>query len=99
MISDIENIELKFLTLDDYQDLRLAMIDSYTTMPDSVWKEDHIKTLIDRFPDGQVVIMVNGNLAGCALSIIVDYNSFDAKHTYKDITGNYTFSTNSVLNV
>ena len=95
MISDIENIELKFLTLDDYQDLRLAMIDSYTTMPDSVWKEDHIKTLIDRFPDGQVVIMVNGNLAGCALSIIVDYNSFDAKHTYKDITGNYTFSTHT----
>ncbi len=95
MISDIENIELKFLTLDDYQDLRLAMIDSYTTMPDSVWKEDHIKSLIDRFPDGQVVIMVNGILAGCALSIIVNYDSFDAKHTYKDITGNYTFSTHT----
>lgn len=95
MIRDIENIELKFLTLDDYQDLRTAMIDSYTTMPNSVWQEKHIKSLIDKFPDGQVVIMVNGNLAGCALSIIVDYNSFDAKHTYKDITGNYTFSTHT----
>ena len=93
MIREIENIELKFLTVDDYEELKTAMIDSYTTMPGSVWKQNHINSLIKKFPDGQVVIKVNGQLAGCALSIIVDYNSFDARHTYKDITGNYTFST------
>jgi len=71
------------------------MIDSYTSMPNSVWTEKHIKSLIDKFPEGQVVIKVNGHLAGCALAIIVDYNSFDANHTYKDITGNYTFSTHT----
>ncbi len=95
MIREIENIELKFLTVDDYEELKTAMIDSYTTMPGSVWKQNHINSLIKKFPDGQVVIKVNGQLAGCALSIIVDYNSFDARHTYKDITGNYTFSTHS----
>ena len=93
MISDIENIELKFLTLDDYQELKDAMIDSYSNMPGSYWKEKHIKALIDKFPDGQVVIKVNGQLAGCALSITVDYDSFEEYHTYKDITGNYTFDT------
>ncbi|MCF8277680.1 MAG: bifunctional GNAT family N-acetyltransferase/carbon-nitrogen hydrolase family protein [Flavobacteriales bacterium] len=95
MIREIENIELKFLTVDDYQELKSAMIDSYTSMPNSIWSEKHIKSLIEKFPDGQVVIKVNGHLAGCALSIIVDYNSFDANHTYKDITGNYTFSTHT----
>ena len=95
MIREIENIELKFLTVDDYHELKSAMIDSYTSMPNSVWTEKHIKSLIDKFPEGQVVIKVNGHLAGCALAIIVDYNSFDANHTYKDITGNYTFSTHT----
>ncbi|MCB0509449.1 MAG: bifunctional GNAT family N-acetyltransferase/carbon-nitrogen hydrolase family protein [Chitinophagales bacterium] len=89
----IENIELQFLTLNDYQELKSAMIEAYSNMPNSYWKESHIKSLIKKFPDGQVVIKVNGELAGCALSIVVDYDQFDDHHTYKEITGNYTFDT------
>ena len=92
---DIENIELKYLELKDYQELKTAMISAYTNMPDSYWKEHHIESLINKFPEGQVVIKINGQLAGCALSIIVDYDSFEEVHTYKDITGDYSFSTHS----
>lgn len=92
---DIENIELTYLSLDDYQELKKTMIESYTSMPDSYWHEHHIKSLISRFPEGQVVIKVNHQIAGCALSIIVDYSKFEDDHTYKDITGNYTFSTHT----
>jgi len=93
MIKNIENIELQYLTISDYQALKSAMIEAYPSMPDSYWKEDHIQSLIDKFPDGQVVLKINGELAGCALSIIVDYASFDNHHTYREITGNYTFDT------
>jgi predicted amidohydrolase len=93
MIRNIENIELKYLTIEDYKELKAAMIDAYSTMPNSYWKESHIKSLIDKFPEGQVVIKINNELAGCALSIILDYDKFDESHTYKDITGNYTFKT------
>lgn len=93
MIKNIENIELQYLTISDYQALKSAMIEAYPSMPDSYWKEVHIQSLIDKFPDGQVVLKINGELAGCALSIIVDYPSFDNHHTYKEITGNYTFDT------
>ena len=94
-MQEIENIELTFLRLDDYQELKEAMIESYSNMPDAYWKEDHIKSLINRFPEGQVVIKVNNQIAGCALSIIVDYNQFDDHHTYKEITGDYTFKTHA----
>ena len=80
-INEIENIELAFLSLDDYQELKEAMIQSYSNMPNSYWKEHHIKTLIDLFPEGQVVIKVNKQIAGCALSIIVEYEYFDSNHT------------------
>ncbi|MEO5789421.1 MAG: bifunctional GNAT family N-acetyltransferase/carbon-nitrogen hydrolase family protein [Gelidibacter sp.] len=94
-MEDIDNIELKYLNLEDYQELKEAMIASYTTMPDAFWREGQIKKLIDKFPEGQVVIKINGHIAGCALSIIVDYNTFEDNHTYKDITGDYTFSTHT----
>ena len=93
MIKNIENIELQYLTLDDYQALKQAMIEVYANMTNSYWQEPQIKSLIQKFPEGQVIIKINGKLAGCALSIMVDYNKFDDTHTYEDITGNYTFST------
>lgn len=92
-IGDIENIELEFLTLSDYQELKSAMIEAYSSMEDVYWKESHIKSLIEKFKEGQVVLKVNGQLAGCALSIIVDYDKFDEHHTYREITGDFKFDT------
>ncbi|MCG2462442.1 bifunctional GNAT family N-acetyltransferase/carbon-nitrogen hydrolase family protein [Flavobacteriaceae bacterium F89] len=91
----IENIELAFLGLDDYQELKSAMIESYTTMPDAFWSKLQIESLIDKFPEGQVVIKINDQIAGCALSIIVDHSTFEGSHTYRQITGNYSFSTHT----
>ena len=93
MIQNIENIELHFLTLNDYEQLKEAMIEAYSSMPDSYWRATQIKSLIDKFPEGQVVIKINGELAGCALSIILEYDRFDDQHTYKEITGAFTFDT------
>ena len=48
-MKEIENIELTFLSINDYQELKETMIASYTNMPDSYWKEHQIKSLLDRF--------------------------------------------------
>ncbi|MGB7395844.1 MAG: bifunctional GNAT family N-acetyltransferase/carbon-nitrogen hydrolase family protein [Pricia sp.] len=92
---DIENVELKFLDLKDYQELKTAMKEVYKNMPDNYWEEKQIKSLIKKFPEGQVVIKVNGDLAGCSLSIIVDYDRFEDNHTFQEITGQETFSTHT----
>ncbi|RZS93309.1 bifunctional GNAT family N-acetyltransferase/carbon-nitrogen hydrolase family protein [Aquimarina brevivitae] len=95
MIRDIENIELKYLKMSDYEELKTAMIESYVNVPDPYWEKNDIKALIKKFPEGQVVIKINNQLAGCALSIIVDYDQFDPTHTYKEITGDYSFDTHT----
>lgn len=89
------NIELAYLTMSDYQELKEAMIESYRHMPGSFWKEHHIEKLLKVFPKGQVVIKANGHIAGCALSILVKQNMVDEPHTYREITANYTFDTHS----
>jgi predicted amidohydrolase/GNAT superfamily N-acetyltransferase len=96
-ILSIDNIELVFLKLEDYNEIKEAMIESYSNMPEAYWKEHHVKKLIEKFPEGQVGIKIDDELAGCAFSIIVDYSKFSEKHTYKEITSGYTFNTHTSL--
>lgn len=93
--SPVENIELSYLEITDYKEMRQAMVESYRSMPGDYWEEDEIRILIDKFPDGQAVIRVNGKLAGCALSIIVKEETLEGEHTYKQITGDSTFDNHS----
>ena len=76
-MQDIENIELVFLSIDDYDELKEAMIEAYSNLENAYWKLSHIKSLISKFSEGQVAIKVNGQFAGCALAIIVDYGKFE----------------------
>lgn len=91
MNNKIENVELKYLTLEDFEELKEATEAAYHSMPNSYWKLDEIGKLISIFPEGQIVIKVNGDIAGCALSIIVDFDEIDDNHTYDDIAGDTSF--------
>lgn len=93
--NEIDKVELLFLQIEDYKEIREVMQSAYASMPQAYWKEHHIQALLNKFPEGQVVIKVNGHVAGCALSIIVDYDKFDNNHTYRDITANYTFDSHT----
>lgn len=92
-MKEIGKIELRTLRLDDYDPLKDMMIRSYHDWAGSHWKEHQIRTLLDRFPEGQHVILADGALVGCALSIVVDYKRFGDDHTYRQITGDHSFNT------
>lgn len=94
-LDKIDKVELGYLQFDDYVELKAAMISAYSSLPDAYWEEDQIKALLEKFPEGQVVVKVNGHIAGCALSIIVHHRQFEKSHTYKEITANYTFNSHT----
>lgn len=91
--TEIRHLEIQKLSIGDYQELLMAMKAAYPNWQGSYWSLNSIKNLIDQFGEGQLVIKVNGIVVGCALSLIVDYERFEDEHTYKQITGNYTFNT------
>ncbi|MFP4332102.1 MAG: GNAT family N-acetyltransferase, partial [Campylobacterales bacterium] len=92
---NINKIELEFLKVEDYEEVKELMRDEYRFLADSHWTKKELTALIRKFPDGQVALKIDGKFAGFALSIIVDYYKFDDAHSYKDITGDYTFSTHT----
>ena len=89
------NIELRKLTIADYNDLRESMQQAYVDSGSGVWSKAKIQNLIDIFPQGQMCITVDEKVVACSLSIIVDYDIFGDNHTYEDITGKYSFSTHT----
>jgi len=86
-------VEVRHLNIDDYDDLKDSMIEAYSGWESSYWKESHIKRLLEIFPEGQVGVMVNGKIVAIALALIVDYAKYGDEHSYRQITGNFTFST------
>jgi predicted amidohydrolase/GNAT superfamily N-acetyltransferase len=87
------DIQTRNLQLTDYNNLKESMLKAYPNWEGAYWKETHIEKLLKIFPEGQLCISVNGKVAGCALSIMVDYQQFGDTHTYQQITGGYTFNT------
>jgi len=91
----ITNIEIKNLDLSHYKQLLEAMKAAYSNWAGSYWSEAVIEKLINKFPEGQFVVIADEKVVGCALSIIVDYEDYGDNHTYEQITGNYTFSSHN----
>ncbi len=91
----IDKIELVYLKKEDHNSICSLMEDEYRHLDESSWSKEEFEALIEKFPNGQVAIKIDGEFAGFALSIIVDYTKFDDTHSYKEITGNYTFDTHN----
>lgn len=86
-------VDIRRLTLDDYDQLIDVMRKSYPEMIDDVWEKRNIQKLTSIFPDGQICVTVDGKVAAACLSIIVQYELYGDDHTYAEITGNGTFNT------
>ncbi|MEQ8908934.1 MAG: bifunctional GNAT family N-acetyltransferase/carbon-nitrogen hydrolase family protein [Vicingaceae bacterium] len=94
-LSEIDKVELMYLQIEDYLEIKDVMQSVYSSISDAYWEEAQIKSLLNKFPEGQVVIKVNGQIAGCALSIVVDYTKFEEHHTFREITANETFTSHN----
>ncbi|MBZ4035656.1 bifunctional GNAT family N-acetyltransferase/carbon-nitrogen hydrolase family protein [Flavobacterium sp. 17A] len=95
MQAKINKVELRNLEIEDYKQLKKSMIESYPEMADSYWGSEDIERLLSIFPEGQLVILVDGIVVGSALSLIVDEKLVEKRHNYQQISGDYTFSTHN----
>jgi predicted amidohydrolase/ribosomal protein S18 acetylase RimI-like enzyme len=91
----INKLQVRALQIKDYDQLSKSFTRTYTEGSDVFWSLEQIKKLIDIFPEGQIVTVVDQKIVGCALSIIVDYENVKNDHTYASVTGQETFDTHN----
>lgn len=77
---------LRSLMRKDYPHIKRIMDRVYSSMGGS-WEQDEYATLIDQFPDGQICIEDKGTVVGAALTILVNAEEFENKHSYDDVVG------------
>ena len=92
---NINKVLVRPLRMEDYKQLSQSFKRVYSDGSDVFWTREQIEKLLDIFPEGQVVTVVDNKIVGCALSIIVDYDRVKNDHTYADVTGNETFNTHN----
>src|SRR3546814_874384 len=79
------NIEVRKLSIKDYNDLKSSMIEAYHGSAGAIWSKTNISDLIRIFPEGQLCGEVDKKVFACALAIITDSKQTKQKHTYKEI--------------
>lgn len=94
-MTPIEKIELEYLKKSDWKELQELMLKCYPNITDPSWSKSQLEKLTRIFPEGQIVIKVDGKIVACGMSIIIDYSKFTDRHKYIDITDNDTFDTHT----
>ena len=59
MMEKIEKVELRNLRMSDYRELKNSMQQAYGNLEGMYWREHQIETLLKKFPEGQICILVN----------------------------------------
>lgn len=87
-------IQLRTLQTSDYEDVTRVTKSVYGDSM-GVWSKHHLQKLLNVFPEGQICIEDNGKVVAFALTLIIENSKLDAQHTYREVTGNFTFSTHN----
>ncbi|MBN2636505.1 MAG: bifunctional GNAT family N-acetyltransferase/carbon-nitrogen hydrolase family protein [Prolixibacteraceae bacterium] len=94
-MDNVEKVELRQLNIDDYEELYKSLQEAYPNWQDDYWEKRDFRKLLKIFPEGQLAVVVDEVVIGCALSIIVKYELFGDDHTYEEIIGRYSFNTHN----
>ena len=90
----VHHLTVHHLTPDDAAAVRDISERVYAGI-NSSWSESSFLDLLAKFPDGQIAIKNHDQIVAFAFSLIVDYDKYGDDHTYDEITGDFTFETDS----
>ena len=90
-------ITIRNLTYEDIDGIIELQEESFPSMfkEGSVWRDYHLKSHIDIFPEGQFCVTYKDKIIGSASSLIVKLESEYQTHTFSQVTGNSLFTTHS----
>jgi GNAT superfamily N-acetyltransferase len=76
---------------EDYAAIRAVQRDSTPHVPP--WSLRQLEAQVHAFPAGQLAAMSDGQLAGAAATLVVDWADYGLEHTWRGITADGTFAT------
>jgi ribosomal protein S18 acetylase RimI-like enzyme len=90
-----DEVIIRTLTKQDINKVIELQKESFPSMLEegSVWRDYHLKSHIDIFPDGQLCAQYGEQIIGSSSSLIVKLDPPYKEHTFSEATGNSMFTT------
>ncbi len=54
------------------------------------WRREHIASHLENFPEGQIVVEVDGAVVASSSSLVIDFDEYEEGHTWSEISGGGT---------
>lgn len=61
------------------------------------WSAEQMRHQLDIFPHGQLIAEVDGELAGCASSLVITWDDWGEHHTWDEITASGSFDSHNPM--
>lgn len=90
-----QDIVIKKVTFQDINKIIELQKESFPSMLEegSVWREKHLQTHVEIFPEGQFCVEFRDKIIGSSSSLIVKLPSEYDVHTFSQVSGNSLFTT------
>ncbi len=77
-------IRIRPLRIEDFDDLVQLQKACFPGM--TPWKREQIESQLSLFPEGQMVVELDGTIVASSSSLIVDFSEYSAWHSWKEIS-------------
>jgi len=87
---DLSKFEKKIILRNiKHEDIDEIISLSKTCFPNmEPWERDQLESHLSIFPEGQFCVEYDGKIIGSCSSLIVEFDEYDDKHTFNEISGN-----------
>lgn len=79
-----KNILVRQITINDFNQIRELALKSFPGM--IPWGKEQIESQLQIFPEGQLCVEYEGQIIGSSGSLIIDFDEYGEKHSWKDIS-------------
>src|SRR3972149_1075183 len=78
-----KKIQVRPITIGDYDQLVQLQLRCFPGM--KPWQREQIESQLKVFPEGQVCVEYDGKIVASSSSLIIDFNLYGEKHSWRDI--------------
>lgn len=86
---------VRITRLEDIEPLIALQQRVYPDIPS--WSAEQMRQQLKVFPEGQLVAEVDGELAGCASSLVITWDDWGEHHTWDEITASGSFESHNPM--
>lgn len=79
------NIRIRQMEMDDFDQVVGLQLACFPNM--KPWGREHISAHLETFPEGQLVVEVDGDVVASCSSLIIDFDEYEDGHTWMDVAG------------